>query len=121
MKAPATPFEAASAVTSEVSYPDPQTVKGRVLGALLRRERLTHKDCWIRFGSSRLSHHIYSLRNDNGWLIETDDLNVKTTDAGRVACIGRYWLTDEVIEEAGERGRQYAEVCARVEARRRAA
>ena len=46
---------------------------------------------------------------------------VTTSDAGRPAMIGTYFLTPEAIAEAGERGQRYAAECARVEAERRAA
>jgi Helix-turn-helix domain len=105
---------------AEFSFPAPSTVKGRVLGALLRGERLTHLDCWRRFGSARLSHHIYCLRG-TGWPVQMAEETVTTTDAGRPASIGVYFLTPETIEAAGERGQRYAQECARVEAERRAA
>ena len=110
----------ADTTTSGFCYPDPMTVKGRTLGALLRGERLTHLDCWRRFGSARLSHHIYMLRGIR-WDVQMAEETVTTSDAGRPASIGIYWLSPEVIDEAGERGRQYATDCARIEAERRAA
>ena len=102
------------------NYSSPSTVKGRVLGALLRGERITHLDCWKRFGSSRLSHHAYSLKHD-GWPVQMIEQTVTTSDAGRAASIGTYFLTAEVIEAAGERGQQFAQECAQVEIERRAA
>ena len=101
-------------------YPSPETVHGRVLGALLRGEHLTHKDCWLRFGSSRLSHHIYVLRG-TGWVIQMVEQTVTTSDAGRSATIGVYSLAQDVVTAAGEQGQHYAEDCARVEVERRAA
>lgn len=112
--------EVGTAETSaQFCYPRPQSVKGRVLGALLKRDRLTHLDCWHRFGSARLAHHIYVLRG-LGWKVEMVEETVSTSDAGRAATIGVYFLTDEVIAKAGERGQQYAAECARIEADRRA-
>lgn len=108
------------ATTPELSYPASVTVKGRVLGALLRGDHLTHKDCWLRFGSARLSHHIYRLRG-LGWNVQMIEETVTTSDAGRHATIGRYFLDHEVIAEAGERGQRFAAECARIEAERRAA
>lgn len=104
----------------QFSYPNPSSVKGRVLGALLRGERLTHWDCWKRFGSARLSHHIHVLRRAD-WCIAMIERSVSTSDAGRPATIGVYFLTDETTRQAGEQGREYAAECARVEAERRAA
>ncbi|MFZ3018789.1 MAG: hypothetical protein WA056_10070 [Gallionella sp.] len=100
-------------------YPDPSTVKGRVLGALLRGERLTHLDCWQRFGSARLSHHVYMLRGD--WPVEMIEQTVTTRDAGRAASIGVYFLSADAISAAGDAGHEYAEECARIEMERRAA
>lgn len=104
----------------QFSYPSPSSVKGRVLGAQLRGERLTHWDCWQRFGSARLSHHIYVLRRE-GWPVEMIERSVSTSDAGRPATIGVYFLADETIHQAGEQGQDYAAECAKVEAERRAA
>lgn len=102
------------------SYPAPSTVKGRTLGALLRGERLTHLDCWRRFGSARLSHHIYMLRGI-GWTVGMVEQSVTTSDAGRPATIGVYSLAPDTIALAGERGKRYAEECAQVESERRGA
>ena len=49
-------------------------------------ERLTHLDCWRRFGSARLSHHIYMLRGI-GWPVQMIEETVTTSDAGRPASI----------------------------------
>lgn len=110
----------ASATASVLCFPAASSVKGRVLGALLRGERLTHLDCWRRFGSARLSHHVYVCRR-LGWNVQMTEETITTSDAGRSATIGIYWLAPEVIDEAGERGRQYAAECARIDAERRAA
>ena len=104
--------------TAEFSYPSPSSVKGRVLGARLRGEHLTHWDCWQRFGSARLSHHEYMLRGLD-WPIQMTEETMSTSDAGRPATIGAYFLTPDVIAEAGERGQKYAAECARIETERR--
>lgn len=101
------------------SYPPHSSVKGRVLGAHLRGERLTHWDCWRRFSSARLSHHEYVLRGI-GWNISMVEETVTTNDAGRPATIGVYFLTPEIIAAAGEEGQRYAAECAKIEAERRA-
>lgn len=90
-------------------YPRPNSVKGRCLAALLRGERLTHKDVWLRFGSSRLAHHTWDLKRD-GWLISTSDQTVTTSD-GRKSIIAVYALSTDAIAAAGELGRQYAWSC----------
>lgn len=101
-------------------YPTPATVKGRTLGALLRGERLTHLDCWLRFGSARLSHHVYMLRAE-GWPVLCENQTVTTSDAGRPALIGVYSLSADVIANAGDQGRQFAADTARIELERRVA
>ena len=112
--------ETAGNIEHQFCYPSPQSVKGRVLGSLLRGEHLTHLDCWRRFGSARLSHHIYMLRGV-GWEVQMVEQTVKTSDAGRPAAIGIYFLAPVVIADTGEDGQQYAAECATVEAERRAA
>lgn len=106
---------------SQFSYPHPSSVKGRVLGALLRGgESLTHLDCWRRFGSSRLSHHVFMLRNA-GWPVEMVEKTVATSDGGRTASIGEYFLPADIIAASGERGQRYAAECERINAERRRA
>lgn len=101
-------------------YPPPETVRGRVLGSLLRGERMTSLDCWRRFGSSRLSGHVHVLRG-LGWPIQTEESTVTTSDAGRAAQIGEYFLNADSIAEAGTEGQVYAATCASIERERRAA
>lgn len=101
-------------------YPDPHTVYGRVLGALLRGEQLTHLDCWVRFGSARASHHIYTLRK-TGWTVKMDERQVNTSDGGRKATIGVYSLSADTIAKAGEAGQSYADQARRIELDRKAA
>ena len=101
-------------------YPAAEAVKGRVLGALLRGELLTHLDCWRRFGSSRLSHHVWALRR-LGWPVQMLETTVRTSDAGRAAQIGEYFFDHSTITEAGTEGQVYAATCASIERERRAA
>ncbi|MBI5919157.1 MAG: AlpA family phage regulatory protein [Nitrosomonadales bacterium] len=108
------------AAVNQFIYSEPSSVKGRTLGAFLRGERLAHLDCWKRFGSARLAHHVHRLRKA-GWPVEMVEQAVVTSDAKREALIGVYFLTQQTIETAGERGQRYAEECARVELDRRAA
>lgn len=111
--------EASNETSSEqMLFPQPQSVKGRVLGAFLRRERLTHLDCWQKYGSARLSHHVYMLRSAD-WPIQMVEDEVTTSDADRTATIGVYWLDIAAIDKAGERGQQYASETLRVERERR--
>ena len=115
-----TPGTADPVALAAPSFPSPHSVKGRVLGALLRGDRITHLDCWRRFGSARLAHHAYILRGI-GWSVEMIEETVTTSDAGRPATIGVYFLTAGVILQAGEEGQQYAAECFRIEAERKAA
>ena len=107
-------------LASACCYPAPKSVKGRTLGALLRGEHLTHLDCWKRFGSARLSHHIYILRGI-GWPVVMIEKTVTTSDAGRPATIGVYFLAPEVIEATAEHGQKFAQECAQIEIERKAA
>ncbi len=102
----------------QFSYPAPGSVKGRVLGALLRGERLTHLDCWWRFASARLAHHIHVLRRF-GWPVQMMETTVLTSDAGRAATIGEYFLNADFIAATGEKGQTFAAECLRVERARR--
>lgn len=101
----------ALATTAISSYPDPTTVKRRVLADLLAGRRITHLDCWREHGSSRLAHHCYVLRG-MGWPIDTEEIDARTCD-GRHAQIGKYSLRPETIEEAGERGQRFIEMMRR--------
>ena len=87
------------------SYPDPESVKGRVLADLLAGDSLTHMDVWERHGSSRAAHHVLMLRKA-GFPVETLEIEAPTSD-GRRARIARYSLPTEAIAAAGERGRQF--------------
>ena len=101
------------------TYHDPYSVIGRVHGALLRGEHLTGKACWLRFGSSRLSHRIWKL-NQDGWPIQEMRIDATTSDAGRVASISTYWLEPADIAAAGDRGREFAQATRKVEQNRSA-
>lgn len=100
-----TKFSAKSVGTGQ--YPAPTSVKGRVLASLLAGEELTHLDCWERFCSSRLAHHVHMLRDGGaGWPIQTVERPVPTSD-GRLAIIAFYVLPKPAIDQAGEAGVAY--------------
>lgn len=101
-------------------YPRASSVRGRILGALLRQERLTSGEVWRRFGGSRLAADVDALERA-GWIIERDDLNVTTSDGGRVATVRRYWLSGNSIGKAGDIGRAFGDWTQRIEFLRRAA
>lgn len=101
-------------------YPDPHTVKGRVLGAMLHGDRLTQKDAWLRFGSATLTQTVFALKRA-GWPVKIDPLTVKTTDAGRPALIGVYHLSPNTIADTGKEGQIYAEQTREIESERKAA
>jgi hypothetical protein len=91
---------------SSFSYPDPHTVKGKVLANLLSGERITHKDVWLRHGSSRAAHHVYILRG-LGWPVRSIEIDATTRD-GRMVRIAEYSLPKETIHAAGERGQIFS-------------
>ncbi len=101
-------------------FPRPQSVRGRILGALLRGERLTPQDSLRRFSDFRLAAQIEALRKV-GWAIKTEIVEVATRDAGRRAEVAEYHLLDGAIADAGEKGSRYAEAARHAEIARRAA
>lgn len=101
-------------------YPSADTVRGRILGSLLRHQSLTQKEAMIRFGSFRLAADVEVLRR-RGWPIHTDIVMVTTSDAGRRSEVARYSLPTDSIEQAGKFAQDYAETCRLVEIERRAA
>lgn len=101
-------------------YPRVESVRGRILGALLRGDRLTQLDALHRFGNFRLAADIEVLRR-HGWQIQTDEIEVSTSDAGRRACVARYAMTDAAIAQAGEDGQRYGAAALVAEIERRAA
>lgn len=101
-------------------YPAPGSVAGRVLGALLRSEPMTGKACWLLFGSSRLAHHIWFLR-ENGWPIHSQRVEVATSDHDRKAHIAEYWIEPADIVATGKQGWEFAEATRYVEMARKAA
>ena len=101
-------------------YPDQRHLPGRVLARLLQGRRYTHKDSWVELGHARLADSIWKLRKA-GWPVQIHEETVRTSDNGRPADIGIYYLTPEVIADTGEAGQQYAADCLRAESERRAA
>ncbi len=88
-------------------FPTERTVKAAVLADLLERRAITHQDCWLEHGSSRLAHHVMVLR-DAGWPIETHRRLVPTSD-GRTADIGTYTLDLGRVSLDPETIREYIE------------
>lgn len=101
-------------------YPGAESVRGRILGALLRGDRLTQQDTLRRFSDFRLAAQVEALRK-SGWAIVTAMIDVGTRDAGRKTEVARYHLTDEAIQAEGEIGRQFAAQALAAELRRRGA
>lgn len=101
-------------------YPNVESVRGRILGALLRGDRLTQQDTLRRFSDFRLAAQVEALRK-SGWAIVTKMIDVGTRDAGRKAEIAEYHLPAEVVAAAGDIGRHYAAKALEVEILRRAA
>ena len=102
------------------TYPPIDILPGRVLARLLTGRGLTHKDSWLELGHARLADSIWKLRR-LGWPVQMEEQVVPTSDGGRKASIGIYFLEPEMIESEAERGQQYAAECARIEAERRTA
>jgi hypothetical protein len=100
-------------------YPSCESVRGRILGALLRGDSLTQQDALRRFSNFRLAADVEALRK-RGWVIDTGMIDVTTRDAGRKSEVGRYTMPTDTIAAAGEFGSQYAESARLVEIARRA-
>ena len=96
--------------TVKPTYPDPRYLPGRVLKQLLTGRRFTHRDSWLELGHSRLADSIWKLRK-MGWPIQITEKTVSTSDSGRSATIGIYWLLPETIEAEGATGQRYASEC----------
>lgn len=109
-----------TATNPGLHFPDTETVRGRILGALLRGDKLTQQDALRRFSNLRLAADINVLRK-SGWHIITEMVEVKTRDAGRRAEVARYHLPPEAIAEAYEEGKLFAEAARLAEIERRAA
>lgn len=102
------------------TYPNQSSLPGRVLARLLKGCHYTHKDSWRELGHARLADSIWKLRKA-GWPVEIVEQEVATSDCGRPALIGVYFLKAETIAAAGEVGQRYVAECFRAEAERRAA
>lgn len=79
------------------------TVIAEVLAHLLDGHHVTGMEAVFDMSSTRLSHHIWALREDHGWSIDRRDKVVGTKD-GRIQTITEYWLNPNVIEGAMVRG-----------------
>lgn len=106
--------------TPSFYYPRVESVRGRVLGALLRGDRLTQLDALHRFGNFRLAADIEVLRR-HGWQIRTEETEVFTSDAGRRACVAEYRMEPAAIVMAGEDGQHYGAAALAEEIERKAA
>lgn len=90
-----------------VTYPDQHHLPGRVLARLLTGRRYTHLESWRELGHARLADSVWKLRKA-GWSVEMDEREITTSDHGRVAQIGVYFLSPNTIAEAGDIGQTYA-------------
>lgn len=91
----------------KASYPNIGTMPSRTLAMLLQGNRITHRDFWLHAGTYRLSDPIFQLR-ERGWDIRDTQETVPTSDpTKRSAHIKRYHLLQDVINAAGEDGRDY--------------
>lgn len=105
--------------STSLYYPSSESVRGRILGAMLRGDSLTQQDALIRFSNFRLAADVEVLRK-RGWVINTEMVDVTTRDAGRKSEVGRYSIPADVITAAGEFGSKYAESARQSEIARRA-
>lgn len=90
---------------TEVVFPNPSSVAGRILSDLLAGGEITHLDCWNKYGAARLAHQIYTLRSC-GWAVVTNRRRVKTSDGDRTATIAFYSFPEEMLQEVGPTARR---------------
>jgi len=70
------------------------TQKEQILGHLKEYGSITSWDAIMEYGVTRLSHHIYCLRNE-GYIIPDKRIQVNTR-LGRTTNISKYTLRDEL-------------------------
>jgi hypothetical protein len=75
--------------------PAPGTVRHAIFAALRRGEKLTPKDAWLRFGTSRLAAVVFTLQQKYGCQINSEIIPVGTAD-GRVAYVAQYSMQEAV-------------------------
>ena len=69
------------------------TQKEQILGHLKKYGSITSWDAIMEYGVTRLSHHIYCLRNE-GYIIPDKRIQVNTR-LGKTTSISKYTLRDE--------------------------
>jgi hypothetical protein len=110
------PHQTIRDVETSYVYPSSDSVRGRILAALLRGKRITQADALRRWSTSRLSSAVFQLRG-LGWPVMTALIPVLTSDNGREAVVARYSLPAHVIQKAGRRGREFAAAALKAERR----
>ena len=70
------------------------TQKEQILNHLKNYKSITSWESIMEYGITRLSHHIYCLRNE-GYIIPDERIKVKTR-LGRTTNISKYTLRNEV-------------------------
>lgn len=70
------------------------TQKEQILNHLKNHKSITSWESIMEYGITRLSHHIYCLRNE-GYIIPDERIKVKTR-LGRTTNISKYTLRNEV-------------------------
>ena len=89
------------------TYPNIGTMPSRALALLLQGQHITHLDFWRTANTYRLSDPVYQL-NRAGWGVTGRRETVRTGDpTKRSASVSRYRLPQDVINAAGEDGREY--------------
>ncbi|MFT3792044.1 MAG: helix-turn-helix domain-containing protein [Rudaea sp.] len=75
---------------SSSAKPTASTIIGQVLAEMRNGGTLTSRECWVRFGGSRLAAVVHKLRKE-GWPIQAEEIAVECR-SGRVAHVARYSL-----------------------------
>jgi hypothetical protein len=91
------------------TFPTVGTLASRALARLLRGRTITHRDFWFECGTYRLAGYVHELR-EAGWPVITVEREKETSDRKRrVAKVGEYHLTGDVIAAAGGTGHRFVE------------
>ena len=93
---------------------DPATVHARVGADLASGQGLTTNEMLLKYGHSRGSDSVLKLRR-LGWPIQTERIEVPTSDGERRARIARYSIALADIDACGEPLKQFVSAVRRAQ------
>jgi hypothetical protein len=89
------------------SYPTPDTQAARLLAVALLNQKINPLRGWVNLGIYRLSDTKFRLK-EMGWPMESGRLDV-ANKFGESCHVALYGLPEWAIEQAGERGQEFAQ------------